>query len=225
MAKARRIRWECPSGQHPGVLGPTRPPRDSVVRYCWPCSAESGRLVERIAPALERKRAAGAARSVTKQQAKAERERAAKLAAVSAKVTDRDEPVRVDMLLAEVWRLPTRKLEAPQRRTLPRLKVRRGAKPYTTGHCYYGARIVVTVGQVDYADLVGLVIHEAAHEITWWTGRDDPGHGPLFRSIVRSLVSDWSGVQVRDRGHRHGYFFHEAMVRHLRQHPRVFDRV
>jgi hypothetical protein len=53
-----RIRWDCPNGRHPGVLGPTRPRMDSVVRYCLTCSQQTGRLVLRVAPTLERKRAA-----------------------------------------------------------------------------------------------------------------------------------------------------------------------
>lgn len=51
-----RKRWDCPNGC-PGVLAPGRMRKDDVRRFCLPCSAESGRLVERVAPALERKRA------------------------------------------------------------------------------------------------------------------------------------------------------------------------
>lgn len=63
MATTKRIRWECPSGKHPGVLGPQKPRRDAVVRFCLPCSEATGRLIERIAPALERKRQAAAKRA------------------------------------------------------------------------------------------------------------------------------------------------------------------
>ena len=225
---ARRIRWECPNGLHPGVLGSTRPPRDSIVRFCLPCSEERGRLVERIAPALERKRAAGAERSAAKQRAKAERERQRKVATVSAPVTDRDEPVRIDKLLEQVWQLPTRKLEAPGRKSPPELTVQRGGKPYTTGHSWQGAHyITLTIGRVDYAEAVGVVIHEAAHQIVDATlrrprlngsKRKSDSHGSLFRSIFRSLVGDWSGVPVRDPEAPSKYEFHVAMVRHLREH-------
>ena len=50
------IRWDCPQGLHPGALGPQRPRKDAVVRFCWPCSLAAGRLVERIAPSIESKR-------------------------------------------------------------------------------------------------------------------------------------------------------------------------
>src|ERR1041385_7908563 len=75
MAAAKRVRWNCPNGLHPGVLGPSRPPRASVVRFCLPCSEVSGRLVERVAPALETKRTAAAERQ--KARAAAVRKRAA----------------------------------------------------------------------------------------------------------------------------------------------------
>ena len=50
------IRWTCPEGVHPGQLGPKRPRKDAVVRYCLPCSIKAGRLVSRVAPAQESKR-------------------------------------------------------------------------------------------------------------------------------------------------------------------------
>ena len=62
-----RVRWDCPNG-HPGVLGPMRPRMDSVVRYCLTCSQQTGRLVPRVAPALERKREAKRQRDAAKRE-------------------------------------------------------------------------------------------------------------------------------------------------------------
>jgi hypothetical protein len=67
------VRWECPNG-HPGILASTRPPLDSIERYCLPCSAKTGRLVKRVAPALERQRASAAVTSAAKAKAKRARE-------------------------------------------------------------------------------------------------------------------------------------------------------
>lgn len=74
-ATTKRVRWECPTGKHPGVLASTRPTKDSIVRYCLSCSVETGKLALRIAPALERKRSVAAESAATK--AKAQRARAA----------------------------------------------------------------------------------------------------------------------------------------------------
>jgi hypothetical protein len=48
----KQARWKCPQCGA-GILAPTKPRKDDVRRYCLPCSAKGGRLVERVAPALE----------------------------------------------------------------------------------------------------------------------------------------------------------------------------
>ena len=219
MAKARRIHWECPNGRHASVLGSTRPPLDATVRFCWSCSQESGRLVKRVAPALEAKRAAGVARAAAKRSSKAERERQAIIASMSVSVTDSDEPLRVDKLLAEVWALPTRRTEAPKA-TTPWLTVRRGQKSYTTGRCHYGGEIIVTIGRVDTAAVQAVVIHEAAHEIAYQAGKrrrtDGRGHGALFKSINRSLVAEFTGVAPPSGEGLNAYDFYLMTERHIR---------
>lgn len=55
MAKTKNVIWRCPKCTN-GVRAPSRPRRDDVRRYCLTCSVETGRLVERVSPALERKR-------------------------------------------------------------------------------------------------------------------------------------------------------------------------
>lgn len=78
MTPTKQVRWQCPTGEHPGVLASTRPPLDSLVRYCLPCSTQAGKLVSRVAPSLERKREAAAAAQAAKAKAKREREARAK---------------------------------------------------------------------------------------------------------------------------------------------------
>lgn len=62
------VRWDCPNGLHPGVLGPVRPRMDNTVRYCLPCSERAGVLVRRVAPTLERKRKARDERAAAKRE-------------------------------------------------------------------------------------------------------------------------------------------------------------
>jgi predicted RNA-binding Zn-ribbon protein involved in translation (DUF1610 family) len=52
---SKQARWKCPNCGD-GILAPQRPRLDDVRRYCLPCSSKSGKLVERIAPALEAQR-------------------------------------------------------------------------------------------------------------------------------------------------------------------------
>lgn len=79
-----KVRWNCPTGQHPGVLASTRPAKDAIVRYCLPCSVKTGKLVLRTAPALERKRATAATAAATKAKAQRARQAAAKVKAKAA---------------------------------------------------------------------------------------------------------------------------------------------
>lgn len=68
------ILWSCPSALHPAVRGLKRPRRNDLCRYCLPCSEVAGRLVERTASVLEKRRAVGRQR----QAKKARKRRAAK---------------------------------------------------------------------------------------------------------------------------------------------------
>jgi len=56
--KKRRKRWSCPICAI-GALGPQRPRKDNAVRYCLPCTAKTGKLVERVSVAdINKKKAA-----------------------------------------------------------------------------------------------------------------------------------------------------------------------
>lgn len=72
-----RRRWVCPECGA-GKLGPEKPRKNNVIRYCLPCSESAGVLVERSIPALDRKRAEKAARAAEKRRADSERRAAEK---------------------------------------------------------------------------------------------------------------------------------------------------
>lgn len=136
MAKAKRVRWECPNGLHPGVLASTRPARNATARFCLPCSEEAGVLVERSAPALERRRSQKTVARQTKAERERERAREEKANALKVTVIDKaGEEVVLDAgeLLKEAWR--SKVLRGQQREAwpgrnygpLPELVIRRGA--------------------------------------------------------------------------------------------------
>ncbi len=52
---SKQVRWKCAICDH-GLLAPTKPRKNDVRRYCLPCSSKSGKLVERVAPSLEKQR-------------------------------------------------------------------------------------------------------------------------------------------------------------------------
>ena len=51
----KQVRWKCANCDH-GLLAPTKPRKNDVRRYCLPCSAKTGKLVERVSPTLEKQR-------------------------------------------------------------------------------------------------------------------------------------------------------------------------
>ena len=52
---AKQVRWKCANCNH-GLLAPMKPRKNDVRRYCLPCSAKTGKLVERVSPTLEKQR-------------------------------------------------------------------------------------------------------------------------------------------------------------------------
>jgi predicted SprT family Zn-dependent metalloprotease len=97
-------RWKCPTC-NAGVIAPTKPRMNDVRRYCLPCSAKAGVLVERIAPALEKKREAK--KETTKKKSAAKRATISKNNA-PAKQQARIDALRIKMIHKEaerIWRL------------------------------------------------------------------------------------------------------------------------
>ena len=64
-----QVRWKCESCNN-GLLAPTKPRMNDVRRYCLPCSASTGKLVQRVSPTLEKQRVAKQAASRKKNVAK-----------------------------------------------------------------------------------------------------------------------------------------------------------
>ena len=193
-----RIRWQCPSGQHPGELGPRRPRADALVRYCLPCSQQTGRLVPRVAPALERKREASAARSATKAKVKRQRTAADKLAAVQ-RETDRFTVAGVDLRdeARRYARLPAfggprgRLAQRPPRFTV---RVHRGRTPNRLGTGWPDSWRI-HMGLWPDMPLEG-ARHTLIHELTHLhVGHKDSGwHGPLFRATLAQALRE-AGVK------------------------------
>lgn len=208
----KRIRWECPAGKHPGVLGPSRPRRDNIVRYCLPCSEAAGKLVERVAPALERKRTTVAQRRDAQARTRLGRERAGLAQRYKVEVLDYDEGTTVvdaRDLLVRAWNskeLREARVEnwGPGRVFPPDLTIRRsdGSTKWRTrrprgrasGHSKYGCgSIVLTVGPgLGREWLEAIIIHEAVHSAL----PSGDWHRPLWRSTYLRTVSEVYGLPM-----------------------------
>jgi hypothetical protein len=83
----KNVRWKCEICDS-GLLAPSRPRMNDVRRYCLPCSADTGKLVHRVAPSLEKKRAV--------KKVVATKRTTAKRATVAKKVAPKKEQQRID---------------------------------------------------------------------------------------------------------------------------------
>lgn len=197
MSAAKRVRWECPNGLHPGVLGSTRPRANATVRYCLPCSEAAGVLVERSAPALERKRR-------VRVEAKRERkvtakDRAAAALAERAKVPCVDEAGRevVVDVLAEVEECAALLgIRTPTVR-LTRREERRGQSSGRGDPWKHSVSFVVWGAPVSAEQLRELVLHECCHVAQ--TSRVKQGrarwHGPQFkRKLLDAARKRWPQI-------------------------------
>jgi hypothetical protein len=127
----KQARWTCLNCGE-GGLAPTKPRRDDVRRYCLPCSAKTGRLVERVSPSLERRREAQAAR--TRERSKKKK---ARVSAQRQKVTANERLVKKRQKLINeeaqrLWKLltPYHKGKRIPRIVITDTRQKRGASGY-----------------------------------------------------------------------------------------------
>jgi hypothetical protein len=203
------VRWVCPSCGK-GANGPERPRLNATVRFCLGCSASSSTLVERVAPALERRRAERQASTTARQRAKRERERARERALFDLGGLD---------LREEVWRfwhLPAMRAGDGWWPSGPvvvagkgdpsangQLVIRRRSSASSSGHAWrdYGYA-TVTLG-TNRAEALEVVLHELVHLAV---GPDVRGHGAEFHQLLMAAARQaWPSMrfgfdQVRPGG-------------------------
>ena len=180
----RNVRWTCPNGCA-GVLGPSRPRKDDVRRYCLPCSARVGRLVLRAAPALEGQRAKRAVALKAKRFATVEAQ-AKKLAAYYTVAGVNLYEEMCAMLRVDAFK-------ALRKRGLPKLLIRRRT---TAGGVrgrawYYGYRLLVN----DYPGITSecareTLMHELAHLVT-----PGAGHSVKWKTAFRVASEQYFGIR------------------------------
>jgi len=189
----KQVRWRCPHCEH-GLLAPSRPRKNDVRRYCLPCSAQHGRLVERIAPSLEKQRTQRAALVQQKQTKK--RQRIAKQLQ-PAKDEQRIQTKRLALITKEaerIWRL----MDQPAHR-LPTIKLvhsrNRGASGFAE---YYRNTITLRLprwsigGEWEWVVLA----HELCHLALGMKHSDEGSHGRAFYQLLRSATEKRWKIQL-----------------------------
>ena len=188
MAKTRRTRWVCPSCGK-GKLGPQRPRKDNVVRWCLPCSAKTGKLVERSAPSLEKKAEEKADAAKTR--------RAAKKAKADEKWIVHGFDLRA--VLRVLWRSKTMKAARTQAK-LPALSITRAKNTRHLGSSGHASpwkhSIHVTINpRSGPMAVLQLLAHEVAHlgPVIGRRGSRE-WHGADFRARLADLCIEVFGV-------------------------------
>lgn len=189
MAAAKRTRWECPTGEHPAVLGPTKPRRDNIVRYCLPCSQATGKLVERVAPVVERRRVEQAARTTAKRKAREARTKAKEDAYFTVAGVD----LRVE--LKRMARLPAFRGRKGRlyRRTPSLVVTRRKYVPSRLGAAspWENKIWISDYAGIDRADVLETLLHEMVHIHIGHDPSDRAHwHGKEFRSKLREAFDE-----------------------------------
>jgi predicted SprT family Zn-dependent metalloprotease len=188
----KQVRWKCAICNH-GLLAPSKPRKNDVRRYCLPCSEETGKLVERVAPALEKKRSVTKEKQITK--AKAQRQKRA-VATKTKKQIDKDTSVRQAIFEKEadkIWKLlqPFHQ----NRISRPKIRIITTRQPRGASGVYYWGMNEATVRITKHNETENFVrdwkvlAHELCHAVQTRQVREKEGnHGRTFYKMLRHVA-------------------------------------
>lgn len=188
----KNVRWKCPLCDN-GLLAPQRCRMNDVRRYCLNCSEETGKLVERVAPALEKKREQ--AKEKRKEKTKATRQKKAVVrTAIREQVTEEKKRQAIFEKEADkIWKL----LEPFHQNCLKRPTIRivtarqdRGASGlYQWGVNVASVRITKEHDVENFVRDWTVLAHELCHAATPRTVRAEEGkHGRTFYKMLRHVA-------------------------------------
>ena len=191
-----------------GALAPSRMSADDVRRYCLECSATTGKLVQRVCPALEKERE----RKQKKAASAAKRKRATEARRAKAvKSAERErytfDGVYLPDLALQMCKLKAFRLDKDHdgyvvgrdlRANPPKITIRRSKKKsmWCSGqYCTRENRVVVTIPQMATSAYVfGTLIHEITHAAIRGTydkaKRKRIFHGPDFNRAMCAAASE-----------------------------------
>lgn len=224
---SKQVRWKCAICDH-GLLAPTKPRKNDVRRYCLPCSSKTGKLVERIAPSLEKKREQRSA--VIKEQNKVKRERTAtKLQPL--KERKKREAQRQRIFEKEADRIWALFFPNGTTRKRPPIKLVYSRNGGVSG-LWDGWTVLVRISRRSCggANEWETLAHELCHAVVGSRHRDNEGsHGRTFYTTLKPVIEkrwgvrmDWSFINgYTDTSKSWGYKVDWAMIRQLQESGKV----
>lgn len=201
-----KTRWSCTKNDDcPAVLGPTRPRKDDVCRFCLPCSAKAGKLVPRVAPALEAKREKRAEKMKAKKLAKHAKTLAEEAAYYNVHGVDLREE------LERLWNLPVareyRKKLGHLGKRLPELVVRTRStsrvRRYGVAYSFRHQILINRIPGLDGFNVRETLAHEVAHILS-----PGKGHGVGWKTCFRLLCEQAFDVRPIIDKRYHGHVHH-----------------
>ena len=223
----KQVRWKCAICDH-GLLAPTKPRKNDVRRYCLPCSSKSGKLVERVAPSLEKKREQRSA--VVREQNKMKRERTA-IKLQPLKERQKREAQRQRIFEKEADRIWALFFPTGTTRKRPPIKLVYSHGGGVSG-LWNGCEVLVRIPRwsVGGATAWETLAHELCHAVVGYRHDDREGyHGRTFYTTLKPVIEkrwgvrmDWSFINgYTDTSKSWGYKVDWAMTRQLEKSGKV----
>ena len=204
----KQVRWKCEKCND-GLLAPSRPRRNDVRRYCLPCSAKQGTLVERIAPALEKQREKRAAFVSVKVKEKRVRKRQ-KLQPI--KERQKKAKQRQAIFEKEADRIWSLFYPEGTNRRRPRINIVFSRNRGCSG--YYDGSVLIRIPRWSSGGVSAweVLAHELCHAVIPTSTRDG-SHGKAFYVALKNVIEarwkvrmDWSAINgYTTSSHSWGY--------------------
>jgi hypothetical protein len=222
-----QVRWKCESCNN-GLLAPTKPRMNDVRRYCLPCSASTGKLVERVSPTLEKQRVAKQA--ATRKKNVAKRATVAKRTA-PIKMRQKREAERQRIFEKEADRIWDLFFPNGTTRKRPAIKLVYSKNRDCSG-LWDGWRVLVRIPRwsVGGAWAWEVLAHELCHAVVGSRHDDREGsHGRTFYTTLKPVIEkrwnvrmDWSFINgYTDTSKSWGYKVDWEMTRQLNKSGKV----
>jgi hypothetical protein len=214
--KKKGRRWNCPKCQG-GLNAPGRMRKDDIRRYCLGCSKATGRLVQRVCPALEKER--------TEREAKRNEKVRTTRAKQSARRRERKDQENERWAMPgfdirkeadALWRLFCKR--DPRLRTdTPRIELRRNGRRGRSGGgtAYIGPRKIRLTPTGPRWWVWTMLVHELAH-IAVHSG----GHPRVLYEAMKFVIEKRLRIPISFygvRGDRWGYSVDRLIERQVRE--------
>ena len=189
-----QVRWKCQLCDN-GLLAPTKPRMNDVRRYCLPCSSETGKLVERVSPTLEKKRVAK--KATTKKKNAAKRATVAKRTA-PIKTRQKREAQRQRIFEKEADRIWALFFPNGTARKRPPIKLVYSHGGGVSG-LWDGWQVLVRIPRWSKGGATAweTLAHELCHAVVGSRHKDSEGsHGRTFYTTLKPVIEKRWGVRM-----------------------------